>query len=117
MSNGAFTVDRRVARWYFFKPKIPIWVNFGAFRNGRCWYILWPFGLCCGHLVYFVVIWYILWPFGLFYGHLVYIVLPFSIFCGHLPSISYGHLLHFSPFGMLYQKKSGNPGRSAKQCL
>jgi hypothetical protein len=25
----------RVARWYIFKPKIPIWVNFGEFCNGR----------------------------------------------------------------------------------
>jgi hypothetical protein len=45
----------RVARCYIFKPKIPIWVNF---CNVRCWYILWPFGIFCGHLVYFMVIWY-----------------------------------------------------------
>jgi hypothetical protein len=38
--------------WYkpglpdFFKPKIPIWVNIGGSCNGRCWYIIWPFGLC-----------------------------------------------------------------------
>jgi hypothetical protein len=50
----------RVARWYIFKPKIPIWVNFGGSCNGRCWYILWPFGLSYGHLVY------------LFNGYLVY---------------------------------------------
>jgi hypothetical protein len=47
-----------------FKQKIPIGVNFGGSRNGRCWYILWPFGL-------FTVIWYILWQFGRFYGYLV----------------------------------------------
>jgi hypothetical protein len=52
------------------------------------WYILWSFGIFCGHLVYFVVIWYILWSFGIFYCHLV----------------------HFSCFGMLYKEKSGNPG-------
>jgi hypothetical protein len=28
------------------------------------WYILWSFGIFCGHLVYFVVIWYILSRFG-----------------------------------------------------
>jgi hypothetical protein len=39
--------------------KIPIWVNFGGSCNGRCWYILWTFGLFCSHLVYFMVIWYI----------------------------------------------------------
>jgi hypothetical protein len=48
---------------------------------------LWPFGIFCGHLVYFIVIWYILWPFGIFYCHLEYI---FRI-------------------GMLHQEKSGNP--------
>jgi hypothetical protein len=36
------------------------------------WYILWPFGIFYGHLVYFMAIWYILWPFGIFCGHLVY---------------------------------------------
>jgi hypothetical protein len=29
----------------FSNQKIQIWVNFGGSRNGRCWYILWPFGL------------------------------------------------------------------------
>jgi hypothetical protein len=38
----------RVARWYIFRPKIPIWVIFGGSCNGRCWYILWTFGLFCG---------------------------------------------------------------------
>jgi hypothetical protein len=27
-------------RWHIFKPKIPIWVNFGGSRYGICWYIL-----------------------------------------------------------------------------
>jgi hypothetical protein len=44
----------------------------------------------------------ILWPFGLFYGHSVD-VMAISIF--------YGHLVYLSRFGMLYQDKSGNPGR------
>jgi hypothetical protein len=26
-----------VARWYIFKPKISIWVNFGGPQNGKCW--------------------------------------------------------------------------------
>jgi hypothetical protein len=29
----------RVAGWYIFEPKIPIWVNFGGPKNGKCWYI------------------------------------------------------------------------------
>jgi hypothetical protein len=32
-----------IARWFFFKPKIPIWVNFGGLQIGKCLYILWPF--------------------------------------------------------------------------
>jgi hypothetical protein len=26
-----------VAGWYIFKPKLPIWVNFGVFCKERCW--------------------------------------------------------------------------------
>jgi hypothetical protein len=49
----------RVARWYVFKPKIPIWVNIGGPWNGKVWY------------TYSVDIWNILWTFGIFYGRLV----------------------------------------------
>jgi hypothetical protein len=42
----------------FWNPKSQFWVNFGWFRNGRCWYILWPSGLLYS-------------PFGVFNGHLV----------------------------------------------
>jgi hypothetical protein len=64
----------RVARWFVFKPKIPIWVNFGGsyrMENARIFY---------DHLKYFTVIWYILWPFG----NVVviwYIFLRFGILC------------------------------------
>jgi hypothetical protein len=30
----------RVARWFVFKPKIPIWVDFGGLANGKSWYLL-----------------------------------------------------------------------------
>jgi hypothetical protein len=36
-----------------------------------CWYILWPFGIFYGHLVYFMAIWYILRLFGIFFPVLV----------------------------------------------
>jgi hypothetical protein len=36
-----------------FKPKIPIWVNFGASCNGKVCFIPWPFGTFYGHLVIF----------------------------------------------------------------
>jgi hypothetical protein len=42
------------------------------------WYILWSFGIFCGHL-YFVVIWYILRSF-IFCGHLVYFAVIWYIF-------------------------------------
>jgi hypothetical protein len=48
------TVSARDARWYSFKPKIPIEINFGGPWNGKCWYNLCPFGICYGHLVYFL---------------------------------------------------------------
>jgi hypothetical protein len=59
-----------------FKPKIPIRVNFDGYCDGRCWYILWPFGLLYRHLAYFTA------SFGIFYGNLV----------------------HFPRFGKLQQK-------------
>jgi hypothetical protein len=62
----------RVARWFSFKPKIPIWENFGGSCNGYYWYILWPFGL-------FTAIGNILWPFGIFYGLFWYIFPHFGI--------------------------------------
>jgi hypothetical protein len=55
-------ISIRVARWYIFKPKIPIWINFGKSCNGSCWKFY-------GLLVIFPAIWcryymahgYILW--------------------------------------------------------
>jgi hypothetical protein len=56
----------------FFKPKIPIWVNFGGSCNGRCWYIIWSIGLFYGYMVYFVANVYILGLFVMFFPALVY---------------------------------------------
>jgi hypothetical protein len=48
--------------------KIPIWVNFGRPWNGKCCYILRPFGsfyslwymyVYFGQLVFFIIVWYI----------------------------------------------------------
>jgi hypothetical protein len=62
----------RVARWFIFKPKIPIWVNFRGPQIGKSWNILWPFGIFTyGYLVYFMTIWYILCSFGTFVPDLV----------------------------------------------
>jgi hypothetical protein len=52
-------VEPRVARWYIFTPKIPVWVNFGRSCNGRCYYILWPLDIFYGQLVNFMTIWYV----------------------------------------------------------
>jgi hypothetical protein len=59
-------LQNSVVRRCILKPKIQIRANFGGSCNGRCWYILWTFGLFYGHLVYFKDIWSILWTFGLF---------------------------------------------------
>jgi hypothetical protein len=75
-------LQSRVARWFVFKPKIPIWVNFGAPYIGKCLYISWPF-------------WNILRTWWIFYyGNLLHLVLIWCIFSG---------------FGILYREKSGNP--------
>jgi hypothetical protein len=50
----------RVARWFVFKPKNPIWVNFGWSCNIKSWYILRAFGLFYCHWKYFMAIRYIL---------------------------------------------------------
>jgi hypothetical protein len=90
----------RVARWYIFKPKIRLGVNFGVSCNERwdyilaIWYILLPFGNL-------VVIWYILVPFG----NLVviwYILLPF----GNLVVIWY---MYLSPFWYILSTKIWQP--------
>jgi hypothetical protein len=58
---------RQGCQMAYFQTKIPIWVNFRGSYNGRCWYILLPFGLfsaiwCILSIfvigTYFVVIWY-----------------------------------------------------------
>jgi hypothetical protein len=73
----------RVARWFLFKPKIPILVHFGRPLEWKL-------------LVYFMpnwnitAIWYILWSFGDFVG--IWNIFP--------------------RFGTLWQEKSGNPGLS-----
>jgi hypothetical protein len=61
-------VNNRVARWFVFKPKIQIWVNFGGSCNGRCWYILWTLSPFYSLLLYFMDI----WKFGIFFQVLVF---------------------------------------------
>jgi hypothetical protein len=58
---GYVRMYTRVARWYIFKPKISIWVNFVGSCNITSWSILWPFGLFYNYLVY-------LGSFGIFCG-------------------------------------------------
>jgi hypothetical protein len=97
----------RIARWYIFKPKIPIWANFWWSFNGtsilwpfdlffsylvylfycKIWYKLWSFGINCGHLVYFLVIWYVFWSFTITSGQLVYFSALVHCIKKDLPSI------------------------------
>jgi hypothetical protein len=80
----------RVARWFVFKPKIPIWVIFGGFCNGKSWHILEQFGVFYGHWKYFMAIWYLLWSFVVIW-------------------------YFFPRFGILYLEKSGNPVSATTQ--
>jgi hypothetical protein len=36
---------------FILTPKIPIWVYFGGYWNGKYWYILRPFGTIYDHFV------------------------------------------------------------------
>jgi hypothetical protein len=47
-------VTYRVARWFVFKPKIPIWEKFGGPSIGKCLYTLWPFVIFHGCSGYFM---------------------------------------------------------------
>jgi hypothetical protein len=80
----------RVARWYMFKPKIPVWVNFVVPWNENSWYILWPFEICV------MAVWYILWQFGNLVA-IWYIFPRFGILCKG----KYGnHVTNFSFLAM-----------------
>jgi hypothetical protein len=74
--NGALAlpaVASRAARWFLFRPEIPIWVYFGGTWNGKCCYVyilvfsnsLLTLVIFCGHFVIFIVIWYIFPRFGI----------------------------------------------------
>jgi hypothetical protein len=56
MGKPAFlSIENSVARWYIFKPKITIWVNFVGMDN---------VGIFYGHAGYITALWDILWQFG-----------------------------------------------------
>jgi hypothetical protein len=60
--SAAADPGSRVARWFIFKPKIPICAYFVG-----PWY--WYF---YNHSEYFTAIWKIVWQFGIFCGNLIY---------------------------------------------
>jgi hypothetical protein len=78
--------DGRVARWYIFIPKIPIWIYLVRPGKGNWWYILWS-------LEYFTTILCNLYPFGTFLGHMVL----------------------FTRLGKFCLEKSGNPERRFRE--
>jgi hypothetical protein len=43
--GSKFVPRSMVARWFIFKTKIPIWVNFCGPLIKKCIYILWPIGI------------------------------------------------------------------------
>jgi uncharacterized membrane protein YczE len=58
------------ARWFVFKPKIPIWVNFGWPKIGMLIYFL-PTSNILQTFWIFFIIWCILCSFGTFFPVLV----------------------------------------------
>jgi hypothetical protein len=61
---GAYMLRPAVARWYIFKPKIPILEVLGIETVGTLY----------AHLKYTTAIWFILWPFGVFLLIVVYCI-------------------------------------------
>jgi hypothetical protein len=45
-------------RMVCFQTNPPVSLHFGSPLNWNFWYLLWPFGILCGHLLYFMEIWY-----------------------------------------------------------
>jgi hypothetical protein len=61
------TIQFSAARWFVFKPKILIWVNFGRSCHGSCFvYFIFIYTY-----IYFMAIWYILWSLVIFLPVLV----------------------------------------------
>jgi hypothetical protein len=83
----------RVARWYIFKPKISIWVNFWKVLRWKMIVYFVAIRSIFLHLVYFIAIWYI-------YVHLVY----FVIIWYHLGSFGI-----FSPLWYVESRKIWQP--------
>jgi hypothetical protein len=47
--NQLKPVPVRVARWFHFRPKMPVWVYFGGPWNGKCCNIYRSFGIFYDH--------------------------------------------------------------------
>jgi hypothetical protein len=62
-----WTAESRVASWFIFKLKIPIWVYFWGPYIGKCWYILWTLRIFYKHFGNLVTIWYISCWWGTFF--------------------------------------------------
>jgi hypothetical protein len=50
----------------FSNQKSQFWVNFWWPWNGKCWYILWQYGIFYRNLLQFMAVCYSLWSFGIF---------------------------------------------------
>jgi hypothetical protein len=86
-------VENRVARWFIFKPKITICVNFGVL-------VMKNVGILHDHFVYFTAM-------CIFHGHFVYFVVILLYFLVIL--------VYFLSLGMSYLEKSGNPGGNGEK--
>jgi hypothetical protein len=77
----------RVARWYIFKPKIPIWVNFGGPYVEWKMLASWP----CGILTYVIIIWYLLRSFGIYFPCLL--IVPLMIHLEYIMSTNWVYFM------------------------
>jgi hypothetical protein len=89
-----------------FSYQKPSLVYFGRPWNGKCWNVLWPFGIFDGHLVSFMAIilctatLYRAWSFGIFCGKLVYfpVLVPIHIHSTKRKSGSPGVVVFFREY-------------------
>jgi hypothetical protein len=91
---GVWSVCRGIdqcCQMVYLHTRNPTLGMFGGSWNGKCWYILWSFGI--------------------FYNHSSYVVMAFGYFLWSL-----GRYI-LSRYGILSQEKSGNPGRDRRCTL
>jgi hypothetical protein len=79
----------------YFQTKNP---NLGGSWNWKCWYILWPSGICYGRVVKFMAVWYSLWHCCL----MVYFQTKNPNLDTYRKVLQWNILIHFMAIGLFY---------------